>query len=65
MRMNVWAVGAMAAACLSLGAQDPAKEQLRIALKDTEVKGNWLYDDLASGYSTAKKSGKPMMVVFR
>lgn len=65
MKMNVWAVGAMAAACLSLEAQDPAREQLRIALKDTEVKGNWFYDDLASGTSTAKKSGKPMMVVFR
>lgn len=65
MKMNAWAVGAMAAACLSLGAQDSAKEQLRIALKDNEVKGGWIYDDLASGYAAAKKSGKPMMVVFR
>ena len=53
------------AACLLAAAQDPAKEQLRTAIKDTEVKGNWIYDDLAAGFSTAKKSGKPMMVVFR
>lgn len=62
MNFKAWAV---AAACLSMAAQDGAKEQLRIALKDTEVKGNWCYDDLASGYAAAKKSGKPMMVVFR
>jgi hypothetical protein len=65
MKFSVWAFGAVAAACLSVGAQDGAKEQLRIALKDTEVKGDWIYDDLAAGFSTAKKSGKPMMVVFR
>ena len=65
MKFSLWAFGAVAAACLSAGAQDGAKEQLRIALKDTEVKGNWIYDDLASGYAAAKKSGKPMMVVFR
>jgi hypothetical protein len=57
---------AMAAACLSAaGAQDAAKEQLRVALKDNEVKGDWIYDDLAAGMAAAKKTGKPMMIVFR
>jgi len=69
MRFKLWTTGAVAAACLSAaiaaGGQDGAKEQLRIALKDNEVKGDWIYDDLASGYAAAKKSGKPMMVVFR
>lgn len=66
MKMRAWAAIAVAAAGLSTaGAQDGAKEQLRIALKDNEVKGNWIYDDLPAGYAAAKKTGKPMMVVFR
>jgi hypothetical protein len=62
--MNLKAA-AFVAACLSMAAQDGAKEQLRVALKDNEVKGGWIYDDLASGYAAAKKAGKPLMVVFR
>jgi hypothetical protein len=41
------------------------KAQLRAALKDTEPKGDWMYDDLALGFADAKKSGRPLMVVFR
>ena len=64
--MRAWMSVAMAAACLSAaGAQDAAKEQLRVALKDTEVKGDWIYDDLAAGMAAAKNTGKPMMIVFR
>ena len=62
MIFKAWAI---AAACLSLAAQDGAKDQLRVALKDNEVKGDWIYDDLPAGVAAAKKSGKPMMVVFR
>jgi hypothetical protein len=45
--------------------QDSKKEQLKTALKDDAVKGNWNYDDLGQGYAEATKSGRPMMVVFR
>ena len=66
MKIRAWATVAMAAACLSTaGAQDAAKEQLRVALKDNEVKGDWIYDDLPAGYAAAKKTGKTLMVVFR
>jgi len=66
MNIRAWMSVAMAAACLSAaGAQDAAKEQLRVALKDNEVKGDWIYDDLAAGMAAAKKTGKPMMIVFR
>ena len=66
MGMKTWATVAVAAAALStVAAQDGAKEQLRIALKDNEVKGDWIYDDLPAGMAAAKKTGKPMMVVFR
>jgi hypothetical protein len=59
--MKLAAVGLFAG--LALFAQD--KEKLRTALKDTEVKGDWNYDDLGAGFAEAKKSGKPMMIVFR
>jgi hypothetical protein len=41
------------------------KARLRAALKDTEPKGDWFYDDLAHGFAQAKKTGRPLMVVFR
>jgi len=66
MDIRTWATVVVAAACLSTaGAQDAAKEQLRVALKDNEVKGDWIYDDLPAGMAAAKKTGKPMMIVFR
>jgi len=40
-------------------------EELRKTLKDVDLVGTWIYDDLAAGYAEAKKSGKPMLVVFR
>jgi serine protease Do len=55
---------AAAAVCLALaGPQD--KDKLREGLKDTELKGDWIYDDLDAGIAEAKKSGKPMLVVLR
>jgi hypothetical protein len=42
----------------------PQKAKIYQDLADT-VAGPWIYDDLASGYATAKKAGKPMLVAFR
>ena len=61
--MNLAAAGLIAGIAFLGALQD--KEKLRTALKDTEVKGNWIYDDLGAGFDEAKKSGKPMMIVFR
>ena len=58
-------IAALAAMLCASGPQDPKKEQLRVALKDDAVKGDWIYDDINAGYAAAKKSGKPMLVVFR
>ena len=52
------AVAGLAAA----GGQD--KEKLKADLKDS-IAGDWVYDDLASGIALAKKSNKPMLIVFR
>ncbi len=45
----------------ALGQDNP----LQKALKDVDVQGEWIYNDLPKGYAEAKKTGKPMLVVFR
>ena len=59
------------AACLAVALAAPAvaqsgpKEQLRQALKDTEPKGPWVYDDIATGFAKARLAKQPVMLVFR
>lgn len=52
-------------ACLGASPQDASKESLKTALKDTDLPGSWIYDDVNAGFAEARKSGKPMLVVFR
>lgn len=56
---------AVAAVCLALLSLPQDKEKVREGLKDTDLVGTWIYDDLDAGLAEAKKSGKPMMVVLR
>lgn len=44
-------------------AQEPSG--LRKNLKDLEVHGSWVYNDLDRGFAEARKAGKPLLVVFR
>ena len=53
------------AACLALRGAPPDTDTLPTGHKHTEVVGNGIYDDLDGGFAEAKKSGKPMMIVFR
>jgi hypothetical protein len=52
-------------ACLAAAPQDASKESLKAALKDADVPASWIYDDISAGFAEARKSGKPMLVVFR
>ncbi len=52
-----------AALGLVLLPQEPGP--LQKSLVDLEVAGPWKYNDLPSGFAEAKKSGKPLLVVFR
>ena len=45
------------------GSQDPGP--LQKSLNDLEVKGPWVYNDLPAGFAEAKKTGKPLLIVFR
>jgi hypothetical protein len=55
---------ALAALALMSPSQDP-KALLKKALKEENLPASWIYDDLDKGFAEAKKSGKPMLVVFR
>ena len=52
-------------AFLALSAPSGDKEKLRQALKDTDLVGTWIYDDLEAGYAEAGRAGKPLLVVIR
>ena len=57
----------IAGAALLLGlvaTQQISKEELRKKLKD-EVHPAWIYDDIPAALAEAKKSGKPILAVFR
>lgn len=63
--MRLAIAGCLAFALASPSSQDPQKERLKQALTDTDPEGPWVYDDVAAGFALARKSGKPMLVVFR
>jgi hypothetical protein len=41
------------------------KEDLRKALNDLDAGASWIYDDLESAFAAARKTAKPLLVVFR
>jgi hypothetical protein len=64
MRNVASAVIVLVSVAAAAGFQDD-KEKLRTALKDSEPTKDWIYDDLGAGFAEAKKTGKPLMIVFR
>lgn len=57
--------GAVALLGIAAVQQNPRQEQLRKKLKDTNLAGTWIYDDINAGTRLAKKTKKPLLVVFR
>lgn len=37
----------------------------RLKKDQNELVGPWVYDDVETGFSEARKTGKPVMIVFR
>ncbi len=56
---------AASAALLALLAFAQEPGPLQKSLVDLEPKGPWIYGDLAAGFAEAKKTKKPLLVVFR
>jgi len=62
--MKIFVAAGLAALAL-LSFQEAKDRRLQESLKDTAIVGTWIYDDLDAGIAEAKKSGKPLMVVYR
>ncbi|HZN62850.1 MAG TPA: hypothetical protein VFC90_10650 [Planctomycetota bacterium] len=45
-------------------AQELPKAELKKRLKD-DAHSSWIYDDLSAAFAEAKKTGKPILAVFR
>ena len=42
-----------------------AAEELQQQLKDAELGKHWIYDDLDRAFAKAKRTGKPILALFR
>jgi len=59
-------VALVAVAALAQDKKPPDREtKVRADRETVEAAGKWIYDDLPRGIDEAKKSGKPLLVVFR
>ena len=63
-RAAVWSGVLVAAAGSILQAQD-RRTQVLNDRTEVEATGDWIYNDLDAGRAEARKTGKPMLVVFR
>jgi hypothetical protein len=50
---------------LLMAAQDVGKDELKEGLRDTLLKGDWVYDDLDAARAESRKSGKPVLALAR
>jgi hypothetical protein len=48
-----------------LGAQTTREQKVRADRQKVEADGFWIYGDLPRGFAEAKKTGRPLLVVFR
>jgi hypothetical protein len=56
---------AAAAAAAGLAVAKETKAELKADLRDNEVVGDWIYDDIDAGLVQAVREKKPVCIVFR
>lgn len=49
----------------TLAVAKETKSELKAALRDDQVAGDWIYDDIDAGFARAVREKKPVCVVFR
>jgi len=70
-RVLGFVVGAVAGASVvaawsaAASAKDDTKRELQISLNDNGLQGDWIYDDAGEAFTVAKRTGRPIMLVFR
>ena len=63
-RSAIWAHVILLASALAAAGQEN-NEALRKQLKDVDLVGSWIYDDIDRGFAEAKRTKKPLLVIFR
>ena len=63
--LGAWALLLAVSASPRAVAQGYTKDDLKAKLQDVDLVGNWIYDDINAGYAESKKTGKPLLIVFR
>lgn len=48
-----------------LGAWQDPETKKKASRDKVDLVGPWIYDDVSAAFAQAKKTGKPMLVVFR
>jgi hypothetical protein len=56
---------AIALLAAGLAVQDGEKRRLQETLKDADLPGLWIYDDIPAGLAKARETGRPLLIVFR
>lgn len=68
MRTSWGTVGVAALLAIAIPSAAQASQEpgpLQKSLNDLELKGDWVYSDLAEGFAQAQSTGKPLLIVFR
>jgi hypothetical protein len=53
------------AVAATLAVAKETKSELKAALRDDQIVGDWIYDDIDAGFARAAREKKPVCVVFR
>lgn len=64
-RHAVISIGFLLAVAGGVSAQEDRATTVRNDKKMVEGDGSWIYDNLEKGITEARKTGKPLLVVFR
>lgn len=64
MSLALAALGAVATVSAA-AAENSGKDELRKSLQDLDEAASWVYDDVDSGFAAARRTAKPLLVVFR
>ena len=62
-QLGVTMLGLLISMPAAVAADQPTP--LQKSLGDLSVHSSWIYNDLGAGFAQSKKTGKPLLVVFR
>lgn len=65
LRLLIWLAIAATAGAGIVAYAGSSNEQLQKDLGDEQIVGEWHYDDIPAGFAAARRTGRPLMLVYR